>query len=251
VAETLCYQGRNRVTVDEQARLAAWSRQLGQILVEQGDWERAMRQFQLGLQYSEGREHKEVVRTCSEIGRLLWRQGRQQTSQHWTERALDLAENVLDPEELARLLYQAGTQYCSQGATRLAEKCWLRSLAICEQTGDLVLQARLYQSLGGQNKRTGDYTSALERLERATALAQECGDIVCLSQICRALSEIYSVLGEQGKAAASFREGNDLAEQAGLPRFILPTSDVLERCLSLPRAPNSSDPDAQVTPMAR
>ena len=88
---------------DEHIKIAELSRKIGQILVERGDYEQAMHQFQLGLTYLEGTEHNEVARIYNEIGRVYWHQGKLDEAQKWTEKAFELAERLLDPEELARL----------------------------------------------------------------------------------------------------------------------------------------------------
>jgi len=54
----------------EHVKIAELSRKIGQILVERGDYEQALHQFQLGLQYLEGIEHNELVRIYTEIGRV-------------------------------------------------------------------------------------------------------------------------------------------------------------------------------------
>ena len=108
-------------TFEEHTKIAELSRKIGEILVERGDYEQAIHQFQLGLQYLEGIEHKEVVRIYNEIGRVYWNQGKLEKAQEWTEKAFDLAERLLDPDELARLLYHAGIRYHRQGANKLAE----------------------------------------------------------------------------------------------------------------------------------
>jgi tetratricopeptide (TPR) repeat protein len=133
---------------EEHIKIAELSRKIGEILVERGDHEQAMHQFQLGLQYLDGIEHNEVARIYNEIGRVYWHQGKFKEHQDWTEKAFDLAERLLDPDEVARLLYFAGIRYRRQGANRLAEEHWLRSLEISEETGDLAMQGRLYQNLG-------------------------------------------------------------------------------------------------------
>jgi tetratricopeptide (TPR) repeat protein len=201
---------------EEHTKIAELSRKIGEILVERGDYEQAIHQFQLGLQYLEGIEHKEVVRIYNEIGRVYWNQGKLQEAQEWTERAFDLAERLLDPDELARLLYHAGIRYHRQGANRLAEAHWLRSLEISEETGDLVMQARLYQNLGWQSETMGNYYLALERLEKGKDLAEQCGDISSLSFIYETLGETYFLLGDWDKAIDSFQQSLNLSEQAGL-----------------------------------
>ena len=203
-------------TFEEHTKIAELSRKIGEILVERGDYEQAIHQFQLGLQYLEGMEHKEVVRIYNEIGRVYWNQGKLEQAQEWTEKAFDLAERLLDPDELARLLYHAGIRYHRQGANKLAEAHWLRSLEISEETGDLVMQARLYQNLGWQSETMGHYRLALERLEKGIELAQQCGDISSLSFIYETLGETYFVLGEWNKAIDSFQQSLNLSEQAGL-----------------------------------
>jgi tetratricopeptide (TPR) repeat protein len=201
---------------EEHTKIAELSRRIGEILVERGDYEQAMHQFQLGLTYLEGLEHKEVVRIYNEIGRVYWNQGRLKEAQEWTEKAFDLAERLLDPDELARLLYHAGIRYHHQGANKLAEEHWLRSLEISEETGDLVMQARLYQNLGWQSETTGNYALALERLEKGRNLAEQCRDISSLSVIYETLGETHFVLGNWGKAIECFQQSLNLAEQAGL-----------------------------------
>ena len=203
-------------TFEEHTKIAELSRKIGEILVERGDYEQAIHQFQLGLQYLEGIEHKEVVRIYNEIGRVYWNQGKLDQAQEWTEKAFDLAEHLLDPDELARLLYHAGIRYHRQGANKLAEAHWLRSLEISEETGDLVMQARLYQNLGWQSETMGNYRLALERLEKGIELAQQCGDISSLSFIHETLGETYFLLGEWDKAIDSFQQSLNLSEQAGL-----------------------------------
>jgi tetratricopeptide (TPR) repeat protein len=201
---------------EEHTKIAELSRKIGQILVERGDYEQAMHQFQLGLQYLEGTEHKEVVRIYNEIGRVYWHQRRLIEAQEWTEKAFDLAERLLDPDELARLLLFAGKRYFQQGENKLAEEHWLRSLEISQETGDLVMQAHLYQNLGWQSETTGSYALALERLQKGRALAEQCGDISSLSWIHETLGETYYALGEWDKAIDSFQQSLNLAEQAGL-----------------------------------
>jgi tetratricopeptide (TPR) repeat protein len=202
----------------EHIKIAELSRKIGQILVERGDYEQAMHQFQLGLTYLEGTEHNEVARIYNEIGRVYWHQGKLEEAQKWTEKAFELAERLLDPEELARLLYFAGIRYFRQGENKLAEEHWLRSLEISQETGDLPTQAKLYQNLGWQAQLMGEYKKALAYLEQGRTLASECGDISSLSYIYETLGETYYLLGEWDRAIANLQESLNLAEQAGLRR---------------------------------
>jgi tetratricopeptide (TPR) repeat protein len=199
----------------EHTRIAELSRRIGQILVERGDYEQAMHQFRLGLQYLEGIEHKEVARIYNEIGRVHWSQGKLEEAQEWTDRAFDLAERLLDPDELARLLLWAGKRYFQQGDNRRAEEHWLRSLEISQETGDVIMQAHLYQNLGWHSKVVGDYQLALDRLERGKQLAQQSEDVQSLSWISATLGETYYALGQWKQAIAAFQESLRNAEQAG------------------------------------
>jgi tetratricopeptide (TPR) repeat protein len=199
----------------EHTRIAELSRRIGQILVERGDYEQAMHQFQLGLQYLEGIEHKEVARIYNEIGRVYWSQGKLREAQEWTEKAFDLAERLLDPDEQARLLLWAGRRYFNQGENKLAEKHWLRSLEISQETGDIIMQAHLYQNLGWHSKVMGNYRLALERLHKGKELAEQSEDIQSLSWIDATMGETYYVLGEWDKAIEVFQQSLNLAEQAG------------------------------------
>jgi tetratricopeptide (TPR) repeat protein len=199
----------------EHTRIAELSRRIGQILVERGDYEQAMHQFQLGLQYLEGIEHKEVARIYNEIGRVYWSQGKLQEAQEWTDKAFDLAERLLDPDELARLLLWAGKRYFQQGDNKRAEEHWLRSLEISQETGDVIMQAHLYQNLGWHSKVVGNYELALERLNRGKHLAQQSEDIQSLSWIDATLGETYYAMGEWDKAIDHFQQSLNLAEQAG------------------------------------
>ncbi|MFZ5918320.1 MAG: tetratricopeptide repeat protein [Chloroflexota bacterium] len=202
----------------EHVKIAELSRKIGQILVERGDYEQAMHQFQLGLTYLEGTEHNEVARIYNEIGRVYWHQGKLEEAQKWTEKAFELAEHLLDPEEVARLLYFAGIRYFRQGENKLAEEHWLRSLEISQETGDLPTQAKLYQNLGWQAQLMGEYKKALEYLEKGRQLASECGDISSLSYIYETQGGTYYLLGEWEKAIDNLKESLNLAEQAGLRR---------------------------------
>ncbi|MBN1935905.1 MAG: tetratricopeptide repeat protein [Anaerolineae bacterium] len=201
---------------EEHIKIAELSRKIGVILVERGDYEQAMHQFQLGLQYLGGIEHKEVARIYNEIGRVYWHQGALDRAQEWTEKAFDLAERLLDPDEVARFLYYAGIRYRRQGSNKLAEEHWLRSLEISKETGDLAMQGRLYQDLGWQSEEMGNYRQALERLEKGRELADLCGDISTLSVIYETMGETYYVLGEWDKAIEHLQQSLNLAEQAGL-----------------------------------
>jgi tetratricopeptide (TPR) repeat protein len=201
----------------ERVRVARWSRELGQILVRLGDYDEALYQLRLGLRYLGRAPHKEVVRICDQIARLYASQGKLQDAREWTEKALGLAEWLLGPDELARLLYDAGIRYCRQGASELAEECWRRGLEISRETGDLVMRARLYLNLGWRSNEAGDYALALERLEAGRDLADQCGDVACLSWIWEALAQTYRALGQEEKAAQSLAQSCDLAREAGLP----------------------------------
>jgi len=201
---------------EEHVKIAELSRKIGVILVERGDYEQAMHQFQLGLQYLNGVEHKEVARIYNEIGRVYWHQGELEKAQEWTEKAFDLAERLLDPDEVARFLYYAGIRYRRQGANKLAEEHWLRSLEISKETGDLAMQGRLYQDLGWQSEEMGNYREALDRLEKGRELADLCGDISTLSVIHETMGETYYALGEWEQAIEHLQQSLNLAEQAGL-----------------------------------
>ena len=203
---------------NEHIKIAELSRKIGQILVERGDYDQAMHQFQLGLTYLEGTEHKEVARIYNEIARVYWHQGKLEEAQEWTEKAFELGERLLDPEEVARLLYFAGIRYFRQGENKLAEGHWLRSLEISQETGNLPTQAKLYQNLGWQAQLMGEYNKALDYLEQGRTLAGECGDISSLSIIYESLGETRYRLGEWDKAIANLQESLNLAEQAGLRR---------------------------------
>lgn len=201
----------------ERVRVARWSRELGQILAELGDYDEALYQLRLGLRYLGWVPHREVVRICDQIARLYASQGKLRDAREWTEKALGLAEQLLEPDELARLLYDAGVRYCQQGASELAEECWLRGLEISRQTGDLVMRARLYLNLGWRSNELGDYALALRRLEAGRDLADQCSDVACLSWIWEALAETYQALGQGKKAVQSLAQSRDLAREAGLP----------------------------------
>ncbi len=202
----------------EHIKIAELSRKIGQILVERGDYEQAMHQFQLGLTYLEGTEHIEVARIYNEIARVYWHQGKLEEVQKWTEKAFEVGERLFDPEEFARLLYFAGIRYFRQAKNKLAEEHWLRSLEISQQTGDLPTQAKLYQNLGWQAQLMGQYKKALDYLAQGRTLAGECGDISSLSYIHATQGETYYLLGEWDKAIANLQESLNLAEQAGLRR---------------------------------
>ncbi|MBN1582003.1 MAG: tetratricopeptide repeat protein [Anaerolineae bacterium] len=201
---------------EEHIKIAELSRRIGQILVERGDYEQAMHQFQLGLQYLAGIEHNEVARIYNEIGRVYWHQGRLREAQEWTEKAFDLGERLLDPDEVARFLYFAGTRYRRQGANDLAERHWFHSLEICEETGDLAMQGRLYQNLGWLSAEVGNYRQALERLEKGRHLSELCGDISNLSVLHETLGEADYALGEWDRAIEHLQQSLNLGEQAGL-----------------------------------
>jgi tetratricopeptide (TPR) repeat protein len=203
---------------EEHVKIAELSRKIGEILVERGDYDQAIHQFQLGLQYLEGIEHKEVVRIYNEMGRVFWNQGKLLEAQEWTEKAFELAERLLDPDELARLLYHAGIRYYQQGENRLAEAHWLRSLEISKESNDPVMQARLFHNLGWQSETMGNLGLALDRLKRGRSLAEQCGDITSLSFIYQTLGETHFALGDWEKAIDCFQQSLNLSEQAGLRR---------------------------------
>ena len=152
----------------------------------------------------------------NEIGRVYWFQGKHKEAQEWTDKAFGLAERLLDPDQLAQLLYYAGIRYHRQGSNQLAEEHWVRSLEISKETGNIVMQARLYQNLGFMSKTMGDYGLALERLGKGKSLAEQCDDISSLSWIHETLGETHYALGDWNRAIESFQQSLNLAEQAGL-----------------------------------
>ncbi len=204
--------------LEEYVKIAELNRKIGQILVERGDYEQAMNQFRLGLQYLEGMEHTEVARIYNEIGRVYWSQGQLDEAQHWTEKAFELADRLFDPEELARLHHFAGIRYSRQGENRLAKEHWLKSLQISQDIGDVQAQAQVYQNLGLQSKRMGQYQQALEYLEKGRALAYEGNNTSSLSYIHETIGEIYYALGKWQEAIENLQQSLKFAEQAMLPK---------------------------------
>jgi tetratricopeptide (TPR) repeat protein len=146
------------------------------------------------------------------IGNEAWHLGDFDTAIDYLGQAVQLSQDVLDPERLGAEYSRISATYGGQNDTRRARLYAIRSLVAYEEAGSRHLTARVYNRLGGAYTQSGQPDDALTYLRAAYELADQQRDQQALAEAQRGLASVYLSQGQVAEAAEAARQALDMAE---------------------------------------
>lgn len=134
------------------------------------------------------------------------------TAVQYLDEAAHLAQEVLDPEQLAAAYYALSVAASGQHDSRRAKQYAMRSLAAYEDAGIRRLTARVYSRLGRAQAHAGNAESALANLDAAYEMAGKQRDQQALAEAKRGQATVYLSQGDVKQAASAAKEALDIAQ---------------------------------------
>lgn len=189
---------------------------VGDVLIQQGEIERARELYALSLQMSE--EHGEDV-WCSisqaNLGRVHRAQGDLGAAAARYREAIRLAVRGKDRRAFAHALGNLGNIHYVRGELRKAQRCYRRCLEVSKDLDDLYSVCRCESAMGLVRFQRGEYGAAARHFHQQIAVARQIGDQGMLAKAEENMGLLYERAGEWERAAESFLRTARLCEEMG------------------------------------
>ena len=214
LAVELAAKGNAPIVVLAEART-----QLGQVLILQGSFSEASREFRNVLDVHEQRgdiEEMAFVSGC--LGSALGSMGKLAESAAHLEQARRQWRKVGNLKELCWVLNNLAMTYYQMGQLDLARELFVDALSKARSGGHQRFEPYALVSLADIDRQSNDLSTALERYEQALTLAEDLGDDMTLStHALSGLAHTYRQLGDTSKAEALARQALASAEERQSP----------------------------------
>jgi tetratricopeptide (TPR) repeat protein len=172
---------------------------LGEALQHIGDYPKATRRLEMGLERSRRlNDNAGAARALGVLSDVYWRQGDYARATDACQESLALSRSIDDPRGIARALNRLGMVASEQGNYAEAVRNLEESLAFAGQSGDLEASATVINNLGTVAYAQGDYDRASRYFEETLAISQASGE---RRKAATALLNLGSVAGEKGDYA--------------------------------------------------
>lgn len=149
------------------------------------------------------------------LGSVNWLLGHNDDAIGYLRLAVELADDVNNPERLGDTLWQLSVAYQQQNDSARAKLYALRSLAAYERGANDSLTARAFTRLGRATAQANQVGEALTYLQKAQELSARQGDARGLAEAHRSLAAIYIGQGQLAEAATTAQAALDQADAVG------------------------------------
>jgi len=198
---------------------AAFSGNVGTILLKWGDFAQAREAHQEGLLlFREAGDERNVAVALHQLGRIAQEQGDYEGAKDLYNQSLEIEKQLDHQAGIASSLHQLGRIAQEQGDYEGAKDLYNQSLEIGKQLGDQAFIAGCLHNLGIIAQEQGHYQKAKDLynqgLEIRTGLGHQAGIAASLGQLGRLAEE----RGRVDEAAQLYREALAIFEKLGSPQ---------------------------------
>jgi class 3 adenylate cyclase/tetratricopeptide (TPR) repeat protein len=203
---------RPDATLDERVRLHY---HIARVYEKRAEFETAFEWVERAMALAGDAQSRELVR-CLLLGAgLHLRQGRNNQTLEWGERALHLAEQLGSLRNQAEAFMQLGSAYSNLGDNTRAFELTSRSLQLYEQAQDLTRLADVRNNLAIIAQALGRMAEARAHFEAGAEIKQAIGDVYHQGMIANNLGDLLKLQGDLDEAIARFAEGLAIYERIG------------------------------------
>ena len=175
----------------------------------------ALEQYKLALDAIEqgmARDPRFKLNVLYNLGSVNWQLGYVDDAIGYLKQAIEVADEVNNPERLGDALWTLSAAYQGQGDMARAKLYALRSLASYEYAANESLTARAYTRLGRATAQANQFDAALDYLQTAQILAERHDDARGLAEARRSLAAVYISQGQLDAAAAAAQQALEQAD---------------------------------------
>jgi tetratricopeptide (TPR) repeat protein/CHAT domain-containing protein len=200
----------------DQWGVAIISHNLGVLLETRGDYDAALRQYQLSLKIDEELDDRAgVARSLNHMGNLHYRRGDYDAALEEYHLSLGIFEKLGDQAALTSLLHNVGTIYQSCGDYDTALQQYQLSSKIAEELGDREGIASSLHQVGMIHQDRGDYDVALQHFHLSLKIFEELGDREGIASSLHQVGMIHQDRSDYDAALQHYQLSLNIREEVG------------------------------------
>ncbi|MGH9846430.1 MAG: tetratricopeptide repeat protein, partial [Blastocatellia bacterium] len=189
---------------------------LGVLLYSQGEYEEALRHYQLALKLAEElSDRKGMATLLHQIGNLYSRRGDYDAALQQYQQSLAIEEKFGDRAGVAASLHQVGTIHQLRGEYDEALRQYQQSLAIEEKHGNRAGVATSLHQIGTIHQLRGEYDEALRQYQQSLAIWEKLGSRGGLGASLHQIGMIHQLRGEYDAALRQYQQSLAIREEIG------------------------------------
>jgi tetratricopeptide (TPR) repeat protein len=201
-----------QATLDEQVRL---HHHIARVYEKRAEFEKAFEWVERAMALAGDAQSRELVR-CLLLGAgLHLRQGRNNQTLEWGERALRLAEQLGSLRSQAEAFMQLGSAYGNLGDNTRAFELTSRSLQLYEQAQDLTRLADVRNNLAIMAQALGRMAEARAHFEASAEITQAMGDVYGQAMVANNLGDMLRLQDQLDEAIEQYRRSLTMFERLG------------------------------------
>ena len=209
-------ESKGKAVSDNQRRIAALLRDLGDLYYEVGGFESAFRHFNQGIEISRKLKDKSSIAiTLHQLGMIHQDQGDYEEAIKNYSESMKIEEELGDKGGIAITLHQLGIIHQDQGDYDEAIEKYSESMKIDEELGDKSGIAITLHQLGIIHQDQGDYDEAIEKYSESMKIKEELGNKSGIATTLHQLGNIHYNQGDYEQAIEKYNESKKINEELG------------------------------------
>ncbi|MCK5038792.1 MAG: tetratricopeptide repeat protein [Thermoplasmata archaeon] len=190
-------------------------RRIGEIHLNQGDYEHSKERADEGLALLDEEDSIETARLLSVLGWVGIRTGEHTEALASLEKALMIAEHCQDKREIANVKHNIGSIHLHRGDNEIAVQYTEEALKIRKEINDIRKISSSLNNLGNLYYSMGELAKAMEYYEQAIENSNQIRDKRSLSLLLTNIGNLHASLGDFDKSLECYNESYELKKRFG------------------------------------
>ncbi|MGB3948947.1 MAG: tetratricopeptide repeat protein [Bacteroidia bacterium] len=188
----------------------------GRVLMNTGDYQNAIKEYQIALKLRQEIDDKKgVANALNNIGLIHYKQGNYEKALSFHKQALDVRKSIDDEFGIAMSLHNIGVVSLERGDYEQALKNILASIEIKEKIGDKQGIIMSLNNVGIIYEKQGDTLAALANYEKYLKISIEGGDLLSTAYAYNNIANIYQYKKDFKKAREYHLNSLKIKEKIG------------------------------------
>ncbi|MGC1120327.1 MAG: tetratricopeptide repeat protein [Candidatus Methanofastidiosia archaeon] len=202
--------------INDKERMARICNSLGTIIVNLGEWDKALNYYEKSLRIFEdiGDIHGMAMTYCN-IGAVYYQEGEWDKALECHEKDLRISKELGNKHDIALAYGNLGLVYHGKGELDKALECHEKCLEVSEKAGDTYGMAMAYGNLGLVYYDNGELDKALEYHKKDLEIYEEMGDTHGIARAYCNLGEAYHRKGEWNLAIECNKKSLKILKEMG------------------------------------
>ena len=198
------------------AELLVALKSLADPLVQQGEYNEAVRISQLAVRIAEQMgDRLQLGLALYQVGAIHARRIPPKDALHYLEKSLAIFQELGAKKQQVRALHAIGIAYDNDRRRELAIKTYETSLPLSEELGDKEMTASIFNGLGSAYTELGNLEMGLEYYQKARVLSEQADLKVLLHQVLNNIGRIYTAQGRYTEALTCLHRSLKIVEDMG------------------------------------